>query len=67
MEPYFTSGVEFNGFDNVLIDGCRINPAPHSKNSAAISLENGTKSVIINSYTDNPNVHLLSKKNVKQK
>ena len=64
-EPYFTNGVEFNDFDNVLIDGCRINPAPHSKNSAAISLENGKNYSIINSYTDNPKARLLSKKNVK--
>jgi len=64
-EPCFTSGVEFNDFDNILIDGCRINPAPHSKNSAAISLENGKKYSIINSFTDNSKTKLLSKKNVK--
>jgi len=64
-ESYFTSGAEFNNFDNVLIDGCRINPAPHSKNSAAISLENGKKFNILDSYTDDSKRKLVFKKNVK--
>jgi polygalacturonase len=64
-EPYFTSGLEFNGFDNIFIEGCRINPAPHSKYSAAMSLENGKNYNIINSFTDNPGTHLLTKRNVK--
>jgi polygalacturonase len=64
-EQYFTNGLEFNGFENVLIDGCRINPSPSGKNLAAISMENGKKFNIINSYTDNPGTRLLDKKNVK--
>ena len=64
-EPFFTNGIELNNFNNVLIDGCRVNPAPHSKNSAAISLENGKKYSVVNSYTDSPKTPLLFKKNVK--
>jgi polygalacturonase len=63
-EPYFTNGMEFNGFDNILIEDCKVNAAPHSKNSAAISLENGKKYKIINSYTESAKTKLLSKKNV---
>ena len=64
-EPYFTNGIELNNFDNVIVDGCSINPAPQSKNSAAISLADGKRFVILNSNTDNPKTKLVSKKNVK--
>jgi hypothetical protein len=64
-EPYFTSGIEFNGFENILIDRCDINPAPKSKISAAILLNNGKVYSILNTHSDATNKLFIMKKNVK--
>jgi polygalacturonase len=64
-EPYFTNGVEFNRFENIQIDGCDINPAPHCKTSAAISLNNGMAYSIFNTRSNATNKQFIIKKNVK--
>ncbi|HUI30543.1 MAG TPA: glycosyl hydrolase family 28 protein [Candidatus Acidoferrales bacterium] len=63
-ENYFTNGIEFSDFKNIMIEGCTIAPAPHSKNTAAISLENGKGYRIINSFPLFSGMKFLSKRNV---
>lgn len=66
QEPYFTNGIEFSNFDDVLIDGCTIDPAPHNKNAGAISLEDGKHYRIINSVASTPGVRFLTRHNVSE-
>lgn len=66
-EDYFTNGIEFSDFENVVIDGCTGSPAPHSKNAAAISLENGKGYRITNSFASPYTGQFLLKHDVKMK
>jgi len=65
-ENYFTSGVEFSDFKNVVIEGSTIGRAPRNKNAAAIFLENGKGYRIINSFASFRGVKFLSKRNVER-
>jgi hypothetical protein len=63
-ESYFTNGIEFNDFRNIVIDGCSSAPAPHNKEAAAIALRSGKGYRIVNSFTPESGVQFLSKQNV---
>jgi polygalacturonase len=65
-ENYFTNGIEFLDFENVVIDGCTIAPAPHNKNAAAISLGKGSGCRITNSHAPSPGTRFLLKRNVRE-
>ncbi len=65
-ESYFTNGIEFSHFKNVTINNYTGDPAPSNNNAAAISLENGSKYLILNSFTSNSNSNFLLKKNVNE-
>jgi hypothetical protein len=65
-ESYFTNGVEFANFEDILIEGYRGCPAPSNKNAAAIFLENGNQYRIENSHSRKSDSKFIIKKNVKE-
>ncbi len=66
-EPYFTNGLEFSHFENISIYNFSGAPAPFNNNAAAVSLEDGSKYRIVNSYASKRDVKFLSTHNVEEK
>jgi len=62
-EPYFTNGIEFSNFIGVMMDGCRIDSAPHSK-ASSILLDDGRNYQIVNCRALSKDHRFLIKKNV---
>lgn len=60
-EEYFTNGIEFNDFKNLVIENCMSDPAPHNIHSAAIFLADGKGYRIVNSFASRSGVLFLSK------
>jgi hypothetical protein len=65
-EPYFTHGIEFSNFNDIVIEGYKGNPAPFNKDAAAVSLENGSTYRFINSYSSDEDAKFLLKNNVEE-
>ena len=65
-ESYFTNGIEFEDFRNVVIEGGTSAPAPHSEAGAAIRLVNGDGYSVRNVLAASRGARFLSKHNVRQ-
>ena len=63
-EKYFTNGIQFSDFRDIVIDGCTSAPAPHDKTDAAISLQDGRGYRVTNSFSPFRGEEFLSKRNV---
>ncbi len=64
QEPYFTNGLDFSDFEDVLIENYIGSGAPRNTNAAAIWLDNGKGYRIINSHVSKIGAKFLELRNV---
>jgi polygalacturonase len=62
-EPYFTNGLDFLDFENIVIDHYTGEGAPHDSNAAAILLENGRGYRILDSHAPRDGARFLETRN----